>query len=182
MSVQQVPQPMTHDAPQGPAAPSHSLPQLSTTLTAPEILTRLDAAARRGKLAGFHPAQSPDLFEVEAYSEPFDHTLIATATPGPDRRLTFRLHMLRRKPWIFATIIIVSIWPGLPLTHSMLLTWFTWYHLSQPMTAAWYLPLTVLPLPWMLRNWLRKSRAEAIQAANDQITRITELLGATTIP
>ena len=112
------------------------LPALTTGLGREEIVRRLDGAARRGKLAGFVARTGEDLFEVEAYSAPFDHVLVARLAGGPEGRLTFRLRMLRKLPLIYAVVLVLSLWPGLPLTHSMLVTYFSWYRWGAGVTAA----------------------------------------------
>jgi hypothetical protein len=156
------------------------LPALSTKLSREQVLERLDAAARRGKLAGFEKVSGAALFEVEAYSTPFDHVLRATAgADGGGTRLRFRTQMLRKVPVIFGIGTLVTIWPGLPLTHSMLITYFSGYRLSELMTAAWYLPLTVLPLLWWIPRAIRKSRAGAAEASREQIMKLRDLLDGT---
>jgi hypothetical protein len=166
----------------GDLAPfERGLPVLSTKLQRDEVLKTLEIAARKGKLAGFEKREGPESFEVEAFSTPFDHLLLATATQASaGTRLSFRLRMLRKSPAILAVIIIVSVWPGLPLTHSMLLTYFSWYsHVATWVTAAWYLPLTVLPFFWFLPKQLKRSSKEAREAAREQILKLRDLLDGT---
>jgi hypothetical protein len=155
------------------------LPALTTGLGPEEIVRRLDGAARRGKLAGFVPRSGEDLFEVEAYSAPFDHVLVARLTGGPEARLAFRLRVLPKLPLIYAVVLVLTLWPGLPLTHSMLVTYFSWYRWGAGVTAAWYVPLSVLPVLWWLPRAVRKSRAEAARAAKEQVLRLAELLHGT---
>src|SRR5262245_28847731 len=88
------------------------LPGLATGLGRGEILQRLEAAAKRGKLAGFAARPGEDLFEVEAYSAPFEHVLVARMAGDRDRRLTFRVQMLRKIPLIFAVVFVATLWPG----------------------------------------------------------------------
>src|SRR5262245_37853803 len=152
------------------------LPALATRLGREEILRRLDGAARRGKLAGFVVGSGDDLFEVEAFSAPFEHVLVARMGGGPGAPLTFRLRVLRKVPIIFAVVLVLTLWPGLPLTHSMLVLYFSWYRLGPVGTAAWYLPMTVLPVLWWLPRAVKKSRAEGAAAAKEQIIRLRELL------
>ena len=142
---------------------------------------RVDEGTNRPHPRGLCPVllPGPDLFEVEAYSAPFEHVLAARAEGGPRTRLKFRLQMLRKAPLIFAAVLVVTLWPGLPLTHSMLVTYFSWYRLSEALTAAWYVPLTVLPVLWWLPRAVRKSRAEAGAAAREQLLRLRDLLDGT---
>jgi hypothetical protein len=155
------------------------LPELRTPCTPEEILRRLDLAARRGRMAGFQPEQAPALFSVEAFASPFEHKLIATPTrEGDETRLAFRIAVLPKLPTIYAIVIAVTIWPGVWLTHSMLVTWFDWYFRDEWKTWAWYLPLTVIPLPWTLRKLWKKSRSEAHADALAQIGKIGQELDA----
>src|SRR5205809_7225601 len=82
------------------------LPSLATGLGREEILRKLDGAARRGRLAGFVARSGEDLFEVEAYSAPFEHVLVARLRGGAEPRLTFHLQMLRKTPLIFTVVIV----------------------------------------------------------------------------
>jgi hypothetical protein len=189
MAVEQETEPETAGEATSPGSPAsgdlalfeRGLPVLATKLQRDEVLKKLEIAARKGKLAGFEKHDGPETFEVEAFSTPFDHLLLATATQdSTGTRLSFRLHMLRKSPAIFAVIIVLSIWPGLPLTHSMLLTYFSWYsHVATWVTAAWYLPLTVLPFAWMIPRSLKKSGKEAREAAREQILKLRDLLDGT---
>jgi hypothetical protein len=185
MELQQVAEaPRESEGKEAPGSPDESLfraglPALATPLGRDEILRRLDAAARRGKLAGFAARSGADLFEVVAFSAPFEHVLVARPTGGTPARLTFRPRMLQKMPLIFAVVLVLTLWPGLPLTHSMLVTYFSWYRWSEAITAAWYVPLTVLPVFWWLPRGIRKSRTEANVAAKEQIIRLRELLDGT---
>jgi hypothetical protein len=159
---------------------SGGLPALSTRLAREQVLERLDAAARRGNLAGFERRGGEELFEVEAYSVPFDHVLVArAAAAGAGTRLTFSAQMLRKTPAIFAIVLALTIWPGVPLTHSMLVTYFSWYHWPAWVTWAWYMLLTVVPLVWWLPRAVKKSRAAAAEAAREQILKLRTILDGT---
>lgn len=163
-----------------------SLPgSLTTPLTPQAAMARLDAAARRGQLAGFTPSTDGRSFKVEAFAEPFDHELLATwsdptsgsVTPG-HAHLKFTLLMLRKAPLIFWAIAIFSVWPGVWLTDSMLRMYFTSYDFP---TWVWYLPLTVLPLPFMWFRSLRKSRALALASAHEAIQRLATHVDGTLV-
>ncbi len=162
-----------------PIADGTPLPACVTTLTPEGVVARLDALARRGRLAGFGRADAPDLFRADAHSAPFDHDLIARGTPErAGTRLEFRLAMRRRIPALFGGAIVLTIFPGVWLTESMLSTYFSWYRLSIWWTMAWYIPLTVLPLPWALAAMVRRSRRAAREEALAIIARIEGELGA----
>src|ERR1041384_6132511 len=157
------------------------LPVLTTRSNREDVLRKLDGAARRGKLAGFEKRGAPDFFEVEAYAAPFDHALLASAgdADGGGTRLRFRTQMLRKVPLIYVITTVLAVGPGLPLTHSMLQTYFSWYHLSYWGSGAWYLPLTVVPMIWWTPRAIRKSRAGAAEAAREQILKLRDLLDGT---
>lgn len=153
-----------------PAAPPP--PDLPTTLDGAEILRRLDALARRGQLPGFEVGRDGVLFTTAAFGEPFDHRLEARAADGVIR---YSLRMLPRLPLIYAVIIALSIWPGVWLTDSMIRAYFESYDFP---TWAWYLPLTVLPLPPMLIRMVRRSRVAAASHAAELAGRIAAELRA----
>ena len=157
------------------------LPYLSTTLDQATILARLDALARRGKLAGFetHRAGSPILFQLEAPGAPFDHALEATPAQGSgETRLSLRLRMLPKLPAMFGLLILFTIWPGVWLTHSMLRAYFSFYTYPEWITWAWYIPFTVLPLPWMLAKVVRRSRESAYASALESVEILKTTLDA----
>lgn len=84
--------------------------------------------------------------------------------------------MNRRMPWIYALLLIATVWPGVWVTDSMLKTYFSWYTIP---TWWWYLPLSVIPLPWMWRSFMHKSRAAADASAREVITDIAAAVGGT---
>jgi hypothetical protein len=138
------------------------------------VKRRLAVAARRGRLAGFDDRTGPALFSVAAFGDSFDYRLLATAAPansGCD--LTFSLSIVPKAPLIFGLVAVLTVWPGGWLTESMLSTYSTWYAgLPSWVTYAWYMPLTVVPLPWMWRKMHRKSRTAALDHAREQIKKI----------
>ena len=110
----------------------------------------------------------------------FDYELIARAnTSAPGTRLSFRLHRLPKTPAIMAAAMIATIWPGLPMTDSMLRSWVASYDgLPWWATYAWYIPLGVLPLPWMWLRWTAASKTAAAAHAAEQISTIAGLIDA----
>jgi hypothetical protein len=169
------------DATSPTSADAHArgpLPALAVALPAREVLARAESLAKRGRLPGFARANGPALFTALAFGTPFDHQLIAEAsTAGPMTAVRFRLRMLPRTPLIFAVVIALSIWPGVWLTDSMLRTYFEGYPLSPWQTAAWYIPLTVLPLPIWLVRAVKRSRDAAASEARELIDRLRVALG-----
>ncbi len=135
-------------------------PPLTVDLAPADIILRLDALARRGKLADFHPAENGSAaFVLTAYGQPFDYTLTATASAdGPRTTISYSLRQQRKAPVITILVIVFTIWPGVWLTDSMLKTYWDAYRFP---TWIWYLPLTVLPLPWMWMRMARRSQQSA---------------------
>jgi len=167
------PPPMDLNSPLAP------LPILQCAISPDEVVKRLDFAARRGRMAGFQREAPPALFSVEAFAAPFEHKLIAAAS-GQPTRLAFTVKPLSKMIWIYAVTIVLCIWPGTWLTHSMIVSWFpSWYPAAEWVTWAWYLPLLVVPLLWMLPRQWKKCRVEAHADALVQIEKLAQELDAT---
>lgn len=170
------------------------LPPLLVHLSQDEIVTRLDLASRRGRLPGFEARPPGTLFKADAWGTPFDSDLLANGASNSDgTTLQFVVRMRRRLPLIFAVVLLLTAWPGVVVTDSMLRLWFGWYNqLTQlklftfggfhAFTYVWYLPLTVLPLPWMWRGWMRRSRATGRVSALEIIAKIAGELGVEAPP
>lgn len=158
------------------------LPSLKSGLAPEAVVARLQAAAKGGRLAGFQPAGAGVLFSAAIFGEPFDRTLEAraerTAEGATVLRFSSRLNM--KLPLIFGIVIAFTIWPGVWITDSMLGTYSSWYGAKVGFwgTCLWYLPLTVLPLPWALRRLLRKSEAACAASAAEVVGKIQAELGA----
>jgi len=160
-----------------PPPPPHAngaLPAVRTTLAPEEILDRLDRTARRGRLPGFQRG-GRGLFSVEAHGYPFDAELIAREAPagGQGRDLRFRVRMRRRLPLLFALVLAATVWPGVYFMDQLIPG--EW---GLPATWMWYLPLTILPLPWVWAALLRRSRQSNRAAAREAVRRIGAELGA----
>lgn len=131
--------------------------------------------SKRGKLPGFAEI-SPTEFRADAFATPFDHSLTCRLEPVEGgTRLAFRVTMNRRMPWIYALVLLVTIWPGVWVTDSMLKTYFSWYTIP---TWWWYLPVSVLPIPWMWRSFIRKSTSAAETSAREIVADIATLVDA----
>ncbi|MDX2148222.1 MAG: hypothetical protein SFZ23_11940 [Planctomycetota bacterium] len=150
---------------------SNPLPRVVTALTPDRVIQALDAQSKDGKLAGFRRVNSPtDLCAVAAFAEPFDREILISARPSSSGcELAFRMRLLPRVPLIFALVIAFSIWPGVWLTDSMLTTYFEWYTIE---TWWWYLPLTIVPLLWMIPRMWKKSSLEAAASAREVIAKV----------
>jgi len=157
-----------------PPPPHERFPSLPCALSEGEITSRLEGLAKRGKLAGYEsPVKGVPgaLFAVAAFGHVFDYRLIAHSERDEAGRVTLRftLVQLMRAPLIFALVLILTVWPGVWLTDSMLTSYFSWYTVE---TWKWYLPLTVLPIPFMWRSTHLKSLSAASRHAGEQLEKI----------
>lgn len=148
--------------------PGGTLPTITTSLSDADVISRLLSLSKKGKLAGF-VAGGAGLFEAEAYGTMFDHRLIARRE---GEALRFEVRPVWKLPIIFGVVLLLAIGPGLWLTHSMMVTYFSWYTLSFAWTAVWYEILTIVPLPWYIKREWSKSRAAAMEHARETIPRI----------
>jgi hypothetical protein len=152
------------------------LPTLETGLTPEEVLDRLDRLARKGKLPGYEPGPGPDEFRVLAFGEPFDQEVLGRIGPAHGagaHQVTFTLRTKRRLPAVFAVVTAFTIWPGVLLTDALIPASWGWWP-----TWTWYLPLTILPLPFLLPRMWKKSGRAARGHADEQIGKIAAALGA----
>lgn len=153
---------------------SNELPSVECKLPPAEVMERARQLSRRGKLPGFAQTSATG-FRADAFATPFEYTLTCTIeAAGDGSRLRFRATMNRRMPWVYALVLLATVWPGVWVTDSMLRTYFSWYTIE---TWWWYLPITVLPLPWMWSSFLRKSRAGADSSARELIAVIASGVG-----
>ena len=152
------------------------------------MLDRLGNASRRGKLAGFHasPPDSPSPFTIEVFGKFINRRLMVEMDPDPASPqsgsiLRFENRVRPMPIVIFWGAMILSIWPGVVLTDSLLATYFSWYPRELWVTCAWYLPITILPIPWMWRMFWHQSAAIADAEARLSISKVAAHLGATVI-
>jgi hypothetical protein len=130
-----------------------------TPLPPADVLARLDRAARRGRLPGFHPLTESGRFVIRELGGPFEYRLECHARAHGERT-EIECHLRRewRMPLIYAAVIAFSIWPGVWLTDSLLKSYFPTRELY---TYYWYLALAIIPTPWIWRGTERRSLAAA---------------------
>lgn len=154
---------------------------IETTLDPSGVVEALKTMSKRGKLAGFQAGGESGSAVVDAHGTPFDSDLIVQSeSDGDQTRVRFQLIMRRKMPILFALILVVTIWPGLPLTESFMLS-FGWYErlLGDSIeTWMWYLPLTMIPAPFAWRSAILKSKKSAHQHAQETIERIRSVLSS----
>ncbi|MCA9303782.1 MAG: hypothetical protein KC996_06640 [Phycisphaerales bacterium] len=151
------------------------LPTIPTTLDADEVVARLRNRSKRGKLPGFNDTPTQGIASVAAYGTPFDGTLLIEHAAT---ELRFDAKLNKRVPTIFAIILVLTVWPGLPLTDSFLSN-FLWYEklLAKGLaTWMWYVPTTILPLPFVWRTAIKKSKASIHAHALETIEKLRPVL------
>lgn len=148
---------------------------LPTGLTAQEVVARLESLSKKGKLAGFEREGCAASFA--AHGTPFDGRVEVAVADGQAR---FSLRMGRKAPAIFAAALLISIWPGLPITDGFLqsMLWYEQLTAGWFDTWMWYIPLCALPAPLAFRSALRKSRESATDHARETTERLRAVLNA----
>lgn len=135
------------------------------------VVRRMRALSQGGKLPGFE--ETADGFVALAYGWVFDYDLRYRVNEGPDgSTLTPTLELKRKMPAIVIAVLVASIWPGVWITDSMLATYFDWYPREFWKTCAWYLPMTILPMPWVWKTAMGRSRMLAEESARELAERI----------
>lgn len=149
-----------------------------------KVVELLETSARRGKLPGFERGTGGHLFKVSLFSEPFDHDLIARVaeTDGGSTHLRFEVRLRGMMPIVTIVVVALTIWPGVWLTHSLLITYFEtyrgWCESVPGLTYWWYLPLAIIPLPWAYRTIRRKVRQRLDESITKQIAAIRDAAGS----
>lgn len=149
------------------------LPTVLTPLGTTNAMDRLRTASKRGRMPGFQPL-GPDTFAVDLFGHPWDRTLVGTIRPeGPGSRVTFAPRSRRVTQFVWAVILIATVWPGVILTDTLIPSSWGWIGQN---VWTWYLPLTILANLW---TWIwavkntekttRVSAAETIPAVATEV-------------
>ncbi|MDX9910267.1 MAG: hypothetical protein RBS39_00400 [Phycisphaerales bacterium] len=163
--------------------PSHTptppLPAIESPLAPDAVMGALQALSERGKLAGFERL-GDRAFSCDAFGSPFDRSLVGTLEPaasggggdsGGGTRITLVSRLKPKLPAVFAAVLASTVWPGVWLTDRMLNLYFSWYDFA---TWMWYLPLTILPLPWAWVKMMRRSNGAAHASALETIEKLSK--------
>lgn len=158
------------------------LPIIRTPLSAQAVLERMTTASRRGRMPGYEALGGADaaggegdLFLVAAHGKPFDADLIVryerAGAAGGGGLLNFRLKMHWRLRAIFIALLLLTIWPGAYFMDELVAIylrglWRPW------VTYWWYLPITILPLPWIWRGVMKRARASTQNSAREAIAKV----------
>lgn len=153
-----------------------NIPELQTALSPKEVQSRLLAMAKRGKLPEYRAlgaSGGQESFVVPAFGAPFDRLLTASVGPGAGgagSSIRFVSRLAPKLPVIAIVLVIVSFEPGEWLTRSMLNLYWPWYR-EHVVTWWWYMPLMVLSLPMM---WKQYKNSEAVAA--EETTRVVQAI------
>ncbi len=145
----------------GPTWALDAPPSVVTTKQPAEVLEGLSTLSRRGRLPGFRRLQEvrPDgsgagRFAADVFGLHYDRELTGVVQREGDRtRIVFTSRLRKKMPVVIAVVFILATWPGAWLTHSMLETYFGWYPSASWVTYAWYIPLMLLSIPVLLRQY-----------------------------
>ncbi len=160
------------------AASGHEAVSFSSPKPARAAIDACEALARAGKLPGFHRL-APTSFSARIFGQPFDRDLIVDAADSPNGSVVRLSSRLRRKfPVIFVIVAIFTVWPGVWLTDSLIQTYFTGASSWIIKTWMWYLPLSIIPLPFAARSMWRKSQIAAAEHFAEVQQRIAHAVGA----
>jgi hypothetical protein len=156
---------------------------LRASLSREHVLASMRALSKAGKLPGYSEANAQptgptrEVFRVACFATPFDRELLATVVSESDTHteLAFRPRLLLKVPLIMLVVCILSVWPGVWLTDSMIRTYFPSYDWN---TNLWYIPLTVISVVWYGISAWRKANAEAKASAAEAMQTIADALPA----
>ncbi len=155
-----------------PDAPGDVLAPVSVAHDVQQVGIKLDALSKRGKLPDYRRQGSG--FRLSAYGNQMDMTLVGSVAAAPGgSEIRFALERQWKMIWIYAAITVLTLWPGMQLTDSMLSTYFSGYDFQ---TWMWYVPLVVLPTPLFAWLEVRKSERLAKVSAGEMIERIRTAL------
>ncbi|MBY0307875.1 MAG: hypothetical protein K2Q09_03955, partial [Phycisphaerales bacterium] len=100
------------------------------------------------------------------------------SAPEGETELRFAVRMQQKLLWVYTAVLLVSIWPGLPITKSLLASLFPSAQWLWGTTTYWYLPLAVIGAPWALYSAVQKSRRGIAVSAHEMVGKIERELGA----
>jgi hypothetical protein len=151
---------------------------LSSPKPARAAIDACEALARAGKLPGFQRL-APTSCTARIFGQPFDRDLIVDAADSASGSVVQLSSRLRRKfPAIFILVAIFTIWPGVWLTDSLIQTYFSGASSWMIKTWMWYLPLSIIPLPFAAKSMWRKSQSAAAEHFAEVQQRIAQSVGA----
>lgn len=165
------------DATQGSRAgdAEDGLTDIWVSLDQAQALEALSQAARRGKLPEFAIIEGTDntLFRASALGHPFDRDLLARAKPDGDGiRLSFGLRWRKKAPIIYLAAMVFTVEPGRYFLELMIPGSWGWGSI-----LWWYYPLTIIPIPFAWRAFMKQARRSTMESAQESHASIRKILG-----
>ena len=159
------------DSAQAPSA----LPDIVTDVSPGEIAERLSKASRRGDVSGFERDGSS--WYITRFGAPFESMLRPTVEAhGDGSRITFTRSLKPVMPAVFAVVTVLTVWPGVWLTESLIASMFAessfWKY-----TTWWYLPLAIVGGAWGLWAAWRQSNSTGDREGAERVEKIARVLG-----
>lgn len=159
-------------------------PVLRSPLPTREVVERLSRQSKKGKLPGFKLLRKPTSDTDEGgvrllvFGGIYDHEMLVRVVPaGAGAELLMRVRLLLKMPMAAIAILVLTVFPGMYLTDSMLSTYFEWYTIE---TWWWYMPLVLLMLPMMWKQYTQ-ARAEAKREAAELCEKLAQLVDAVSV-
>ncbi|MBX3353709.1 MAG: hypothetical protein KF684_12320 [Phycisphaeraceae bacterium] len=152
---------------------------LRSPLGAKGAIDACEKLARSGKLPGFE-RDAETACRARVFGQPFDRDLFidAAESAGSGCIVRLRTQLRRRVPVIFVLVGVLTVWPGVWLTDSLIQTYFSAAQGWAIKTWMWYLPITILPLPFAAKSMWRKSQVQAAEHFAELQERIAQAVGA----
>ncbi len=159
-----------------------TLPDAIVPVPGERLIATLDAVARKGRLAGFALGGNgggEGAFSATAIGSPFEGIVIAAVVPGStpgETRLRFEPQVRPTMFWIAAAIMVLTVWPGVVLTESLIASTFSTSSAWQ-YTWYWYIPMTAPFVPWALWSAWRRSVKSVEESARKVIVQLAKDVG-----
>lgn len=159
-------------------APEGTLRGVETELTSDQVVERLGTASRRGRLPGYEAGhRSGALFRVAAFGHPVDADLLGWMREG---RIEFTLRLPRRLATILGFTLVMTVWPGVYFMDQLMIQLLPSVR-DAVATWVWYLPVAVLPIPWVWRSVMERARRTTRESAVEVIEKIAGELGGQSV-
>ncbi len=143
---------------------------VETELSPEELHKRLLTEARRGRLDGYE--KTDEGFMLDALGTPFEYDLLAKLRrEGARTVVSFSMSIRRGLPIVFVVVLLMTVEPGRYFTDKLIPGRWGWID-----TRLWYYPLTIIPLPFVWRVCVRKSRESAAKHAREQVEKVKKVL------
>ena len=147
-------------------------PAVESPLGVEETLGRVRRLSKAGRLPGYE-AMGGGRFVATVFGGLYDRQLTARVEEGAGggSRVAGEVVLRRKMPVLVVVVMGVTVWPGVWFLHSLLTTYFGWYPNPEWVTWAWYVPLCLLGVPVLWKQY-KAGREEARGHAAELSERI----------